>query len=389
MRSEQQEPDSNTPWVPARLKVLVNDPQYSTVILATAVFFFMSILIHFPINNSPNYYSDFLDSFWTRMTANHLREVVVGIPYVTYMFEYPPVCGLILWLGGWGSGGNVAVFISIEFSILLFFAVLTSHFVFQFLSYLKLNFNRMLLYSVFAPSLLIYGAYNFDIIQTFFVVLSLYFFIARKKLNLSAAALGLAVATKLSPALLLPLFWQEIPKNKDRVTYSLIMGGIVAAMNLPFMLANFGIWLQGYTFLRSWGLEDSFLVWIFPQNLWNIAKDVSIGLIVVSAVGIYLYFRAKPLLVRAFMILGTFILFSYIATPQMNLDLLPLFALVPMIPLSLFYLFELSNAGIILTWFEYSNQTLPGIPQTFALIRQIYLAVIVGILGFSKKIANS
>src|SRR5574337_432412 len=42
-----------------------------------------------PISNSPQYYSDFLDSFWARTTANGLREVVVGIPYVTYMFEYP------------------------------------------------------------------------------------------------------------------------------------------------------------------------------------------------------------------------------------------------------------------------------------------------------------
>ncbi len=89
------------------------------------------------------------------------------------------------------------------------------------------------------------------------------------------------------------------------------------------------------------------------------------------------------------MVLGVFILFSYIATPQMNLDLLPLFALVPMIPLSLFYLFELSNAGIILFWFAFSNSnTLPSVPQAFALLRQIYLAVIIGILGFSKKNPN-
>ena len=75
--------------------------------------------------------------------------------------------------------------------------------------------------------------------------------------------------------------------------------------------------------------------------------------------------------------------------PQMNLDLLPLFALVPMIPLSLFYLFEIADVCIILTWFEFKNSTLPGVPQTFALIRQIYLAVILGILGFSKKLTRS
>ena len=89
------------------------------------------------------------------------------------------------------------------------------------------------------------------------------------------------------------------------------------------------------------------------------------------------------------MILGAFILFSYIATPQMNLDLLPLFALVPMIPLSLFYLYELADIGIILFWFAFQpNNVTPSVPQAFALLRQIYLATILGILGFSKKLTK-
>jgi hypothetical protein len=304
------------------------------------------------------------------------------------MFEYPPICGLILWIGGWGSGGNLTAFAAIEFGILLVFAVLTSHFVYQFLGHQGLGPNRQILYSICAPSLLFYGAYNFDIVQTFFVVASLYFFVARAKLRWSALSLGLAVATKLSPALLLPLFWQDLRSSRERMTFTAIMGGVVGALNIPFMILNYSLWLSGYTFLKNWGLEDSFLVWIFhnPQNTF--AKDISYILVAASAISIYLLFRSKPILVRSFMILGAFILFSYIATPQMNLDLLPFFALVPLIPLSLFYLFELANIGIILTWFEFKDSVLPGVPQTFALIRQIYLAVILGVLAFSKKIAE-
>lgn len=388
MRSEFD--SSNKSWVPAKLKDLLNDPQYTTVMLATGVFFLMSILIHFPINNSPQYYSDFLGSFWGRTTSTGLREVVVGIPYVTYMFEYPPVCGLILWLGGWASAGNINIFAIVEFGILLVFTVLISHFVYQFIGYLGTSRNRQLMFSVFAPSLLLYGAYNFDIVQTFFVVVSLYFFIARSKPKISALSLGLAIATKLSPAFLLPLFWQEIPTRKGRLTYTAVMGAAVGALNVPFMILNFNTWLQGYTFLKNWGLEDSFLAWIFTnQNDWGFAKEISYVLLGGAALGVYIFFRGKPLLVRAFMVLGVFVLFSYIATPQMNLDLLPLFALVPIIPLSLFYLFELSDIGIILFWFAFpNNNVLPSVPQAFALLRQIYLAVIIGILGFSKKIAN-
>lgn len=388
MRSEFE--SSNPSWVPAKLKDLLNEPQYASVMLATGVFFLMSILIHFPLNNSPQFYSDFLGSFWGRTTSSGLREVVVGIPYVTYMFEYPPICGLILWAGGWASQGNVYVFSIVEFGILLVVAVLVSHFTYQFIGYLGLNRNRQILYSVFAPSLLIYGAYNFDIVQTLFVVMSLYFFMARKQLKWSAAFLGLSVATKLSPAFLLPLFWQEIRSKNGRITYTVVMGAVVAALNVPFMIINFDTWLAGYTFLKNWGLEDSFLVWIFHnQAEWGLAKDISYGLLGLAVLSIYVLFRRRPLLVRSFMVLGAFILFSYIATPQMNLDLLPLFSLVPMIPLSLFYLFELADIGIIISWFHFQpNNVTPSVPQTFALLRQLYLAVILGILGFSKKLSK-
>ncbi len=89
------------------------------------------------------------------------------------------------------------------------------------------------------------------------------------------------------------------------------------------------------------------------------------------------------------MTLGAFILFSYIATPQMNLDLLPLLAMVPMIPLSLFYLYELADIGIILFWFAFQpNNVTPSVPQAFALLRQIYLATMLVILGFSKKLTK-
>ena len=378
---------SDVRWVPQKFRELLSEPLYTTVILATGVFFLTSIIIHFPINNSPQFYSDFLGSFWGRMVGNtQIREVVVGIPYIDYMFEYPPICGLIVWLGGWASGGSQTVFAAIEFGILLIFAVLTSHVVYQFLGYLKLGHNRQLIFSVFAPSLLFYGAYNFDIVQTFFVILSLYLFIAEKKTGWSALALGLSVATKLSPAILLPVMLQELHDRTSRIRYAVIMGATVAALNVPFAIANFSTWLAGYEFLRSWGLEDSFLVWIFNNsNSWAFAKEISYGLLGLSALAVYVFFRQKPLLVRAFMLLGLFILFSYIATPQMNLDLLPLFSVVPMIPLSLFYLYELADVGIIASWFAFSNSTLPGVPQTFALLRQIYLAVIIGILGFSKK----
>ncbi len=370
------------------LRELLNDPEYRMVMMAAAMSFLVSILIHYPYpKTGAPFYSDIL-GFWVRMTPSGLREVVVGIPYVTYYFEYPTICGLILWAGGWASRGSEQSFATVEFGILLIFAVLTAHFLYLFLSHLKLSHNRQLVYSVFAPALIFYGAYNYDIVQVFFVVLSLYLFVAKSKQKLSALALGLAIATKLSPALLVPILMQEIKTWRDRIYYAVIAGGTFAAMNLPYMIINYNVWLQGYTFLKNYILEDSFLVWVFNSDTSQVAKDVSYALLAISAVSIYVFTRNRPLLVRAFMVTCAFILFSYIAAPQLNVGLLPFFALVPAIPIPLFYLSEFADVAIILSWFNISTgyAALPGITQTYALVRQGCIALIIGILAVRRKL---
>ncbi|HZW56890.1 MAG TPA: hypothetical protein VFF30_11425 [Nitrososphaerales archaeon] len=389
MQEEEEEDrqQNQASWKAQSLHDLMNNPRYTTVMLAAAVFFLMSIFIHFPLSNSPRYYSDIVDTFWYGRApqGGGLPFAATGIPYVTYFFEYPPICGLILWLGGWGSGGSAQLYAAIEFGILLLFFLMTTHFTYQFLENLGLGHTKQIIFSIFAPSVLFYGAYNFDIVQTAFVIASLYFFVARKNSNLAAIFLGLSISTKLSPIFLIPLFWQEMKGNAARLRFTILTAAVVAATNVPFIIANYNLWYQSYRFLASWGLEDSFLVWIFPNPAtWNLAKDVSLALLGISAISIYIFLRGKPLLVRAFLITGIFLLFSYIATPQMNLDLLPFFALVPVVPLSLFYLFDITDVAIILTWFIFQNSTLPGFTQTFALLRQIYLAVILGLVAFTK-----
>ncbi len=257
---------SSTFWRPASIRRLFDNPQYSAVMMGAAVFFIMSILIHFPINNSPRYYSDIVDTFWYGRTTNNIPNVITGIPYVTYNFEYPAVCGLVFWLGGWLSGGSVQIYAAVEFGVSFVFFLLLTHTVFQFLEFLNLGHTKQLIVSVFAPSVLIYGAYNYDMIQTFFVIVALYFFVARSKPDLSAIFLGLAIATKLTPLFLIPIFWQELRGFGSRLRFTLIAAGAWAIMNVPFMIAHFGGWYYSYQFLESWGLEDSFLVWIFPNQ---------------------------------------------------------------------------------------------------------------------------
>ena len=150
------------------------------------------------------------------------------------------------------------IYAAVEFGVSFVFFLLLTHTTFQFLEFLNLGHTKQLIVSVFAPSVLIYGAYNYDMIQTFFVIAALYFFVARSKPESSAIFLGLAIATKLTPLFLIPIFWQELRGFGSRLRFTVIAAVAWAIMNVPFMVAHFGGWLYSYQFLANWGSRIRF-----------------------------------------------------------------------------------------------------------------------------------
>ena len=365
---------TSPPKIFVSLRNLARISDYRFVMFSAAFFFLVSAIGHWPNFGAS---SDITYLFWSRTNSNGIPHLTYQVPYVGYVLEYPPVCGLVLWLAGWSSGGSLYVYTAIVFLILGVFFVLSAHFLYNFLNYLKLDHNLQWIFTIFVPSVVIFGAYNFDIIQAFFVILALYWFIAQNKHSSSAAALGLAIGTKLFAAILIPFLLQDLRKSKGvkaATYYALISLGIPDALNIPFALLNFSNWISGYTYLKRWGFEDTFLIWIFPSpSSWGTAEYVSGGLVLLSVFGIFVFLRDRPLLVRCFLAMGSFLLFSYISAPQMNLDLLSFFALVPIVPLPLFYLFEGSTAAFIALWDSFPNPRSPGVVQYIALIRQIAL----------------
>ncbi len=152
-------------------------------------------------------------------------------------------------------------------------------------------------------------------------------------------------------------------------------------------------WISSYTYFKAWGLEDTFLIWIFPsRSSWGIAEFVSVGLVVLSIIAIFVFLRDRPLLVRCFLGMGSFLLFSFISAPQMSLDLLPFFALVPLVPLPLFYFFEATTATFSALWYSFPNPRSSGVVQAVALIRQIalfsILIVVWKVSGQDKIVEN-
>jgi len=223
------------------------------------------------------------------------------------------------------------------------------------------------------PSFIIYGIYNFDIFQALFVILSILTFV-RGKRTLSAVSLGLGICTKLTCIVLLPIFVIELRGNRERLKYFGVLAAVVAALNLPIVLLNFGNFLQGYQFLGNWGLEDSWYVWIFQNPAtWGYAKLFGLG--VTGLLLLRVYTLKTSLMAKSFLAIAAYLLGTYIYSPQFNILVIPLIAVLDVQHPAL-YPWDGFNVMIILTWFIPNTQpTLAWTwPQLFALLRAACLA---------------
>ena len=87
-----------------------------------------------------------------------------------------------------------------------------------------------------------------------------------------------------------------------------------------------------------------------------------------------MYSRKIPFAHKVFLALSAYLLGTYICTPQFNVDIIPIVAVLAIQGAPL-YVWEIFNVLIILTWFQSSSPTLAGsVPQTMALLRAAGLA---------------
>ncbi len=341
-------------------------------ISSSALGILLSVYIHSSWS-SVDLYSD-ISSFWGR------DWVVLGrVPYSPSagLFEYPPVSGLLLYaarmFGGTiaGSVGGLYSGYYVGFSALsLAAAVALGWSTWRLANSLGVGVNPA--YFLF-PSMLIYGVYNFDLFNALFIVLSIQLFLERRR-GWSAAALGVALATKLVAVVLLPIFLLELSDTRQRTRYLVVSLVAAAVFFVPIAAYNFGYFGQFASFFRSWGLEDAWYIWIFQDQFSGVAK--LFGLAVTALLLLRVYTLKMPLVEKGFLALASYLLGTYVYAPQFNVMLIPLAAVLALTSPSL-YLLETFNALIILTWFTTPNPTHVGTtPQLMALLRSASLALL-------------
>ena len=242
--------------------------------------------------------------------------------------EYPVVTGTVMWaLAQITPDGADAVNKYFHINIILIALLL----IFTSLIIFKLRPEFAYLYPL-APAGIASLYINWDLWAIIFMVGAIYWF-DRKKLDLSALALGVSISTKFMPIFLLfPIIFIFMRRNQLRQSLNYIAITVLtfAAINLPVYLTTPEGWLRFYQLNLSRGSDWGSLWYALTGlgvNLPNL-NYLSILLLLTgfAAIAIYiLELRTTPSLASlSFIVLATVMCASKVYSPQYALWLIPL-----------------------------------------------------------------
>ncbi len=169
--------------------------------------------------------------------------------------EYPALTGLILWILTFliPSGGDVTL-------KYYYFNVIVNGLAFLFCILIldKLAKRKFVFLLILAPAVITALNRNWDIWAVLALLASISFF-QKQKWNRSAVLLGVGIATKFFPiVLLLPItvFFIREKRYKSAIRYLLISSLTWLVINVPIMLVNPKGWAYFYELSFSRGLSD-------------------------------------------------------------------------------------------------------------------------------------
>lgn len=269
-------------------------------------------------------YSDIPALYGARDLVNHTW------PYssTTNSVEYPPITGVVMWatslITPHGSENFHMYFLINIFLLLLLFvgsALLVWH----------MNPESWQLFLI-APSVVASLFINWDMWSVLTALASIYWF-DRKKYDYSALALGISIATKFFPiVLLIPvvlIFWKR-SHVKSAIRYLGISLGLWVLINLPFALSTPSGWWRFFKLNGSRGADFGSIY--YSSHLLGVSipaiNTSSVLLFLMGSAGFVIFALQKdyvPNLAQiAFIEVAIFTLASKVYSPQYILWLTPL-----------------------------------------------------------------
>jgi uncharacterized membrane protein len=278
--------------------------------------------------------------------------------------EYPVLTMWFIRVAGWISGDGYTAFFSVNALMLLGCAVAIA-------VCLSIMNGARALYFALAPTLLVYGTMNWDLLAVAFATAGMLLFFRRRDTG-AGALMGLGAAAKLFPGLLaVPLIFQRLreraPDRAIKIAWS--TAGAWVVVNLPFALAAFGAWWTFFRFNGARGADFDSLWYIVCRDLHIGGLDLCfstrtvnvaslVAFIVLFALVWAIKVRHEPAFARwtlGFPLLVAFLVTNKVYSPQYGLWLLPWFALA--LPRAReWVLFETADVAVFVTRFWFFGQ---------------------------------
>lgn len=253
------------------------------------------------------------------------------------MLEYPVLTGMFMLVASWltpaDSPDAAATFFSVNALMLLVCLLVTV--AATALTVRRRPWDAAMV--ALAPGVILAATINWDLLAIALTSVALALW-ARRHPALAGVALGLAIAAKFYPVLLIgPLFLLCLRARRMRSFAAALAGGAVAwlVVNLPFMIGNFAGWAHFYAFSSIRG-EDFGSIWLALSTVGlpvaredlNLAAAVLFGICCLGIAALALGARRRPRLAQlCFLVVAAFLLTNKVYSPQYVLWLIPLAAL--------------------------------------------------------------
>ena len=171
-----------------------------------------------------------IDTIVSFPNANYLYDKM-GSLSASHFSNYPPINQLLFVIAAF-IGGKSILISSIVLRIIIILADIgIYHYGRKILTHFNKNTEHIFWYFLNPLVILeLTGNLHFEGVMLFFLVVGLYYLIA-KKVIIAAVFVALSIAVKLLPLLLLPLFFKYLGLKKSMLFYSLIIG-----LNIVFFL---------------------------------------------------------------------------------------------------------------------------------------------------------
>ncbi|HEY4499790.1 MAG TPA: glycosyltransferase 87 family protein [Candidatus Paceibacterota bacterium] len=298
---------------------------------------------------------------YSDMPAFSERALAPGFAYLNKKIEYPVITGLIIDITG-KVGRNVPGYFIVNALLLIGFAVASTYLLQRLTEHYpdrSGSQDNVWRYWIFAPSLLMFGVYNWDLVAVFFSICALYA-MAKNKDYWAAIWIAIGFSTKFFPALFfLPLLLKQ--DNWKKIGYLIgIFIAVTLVINSYFILNAFDNWYYFFELNRTRNSNiDS--IWttirfLFSPYLESVPRVNALSLVTFSGLYGWLMwrFRKADTVKLCFLSVLAFLLTNKVFSPQYLLWLLPFFVIFSVPKIKWFYALEGANivsTFIVLRWF--------------------------------------